>query len=61
MSVGKRKQPADVFLTIRLTPEMHEELRRLAKKNERSTSGEARFALGGHLKQETEEREGTAA
>jgi predicted transcriptional regulator len=45
----KRSGPEDVYFTIRLPADLHDRLKRTAKKNERSKSAEARQALREHL------------
>lgn len=38
-----------IFLNIRLSPEMHQEITELAALNERTTSAEIRVAIAAHL------------
>lgn len=41
----------EVFLNLRIDPEVKEQLERLALKNERTLAGEVRLALRRHLKE----------
>lgn len=45
----------DVFFNIRLKPEMHRELVKLAKENERTTAAEVRLAIRERLERERAE------